>query len=105
MSEEDFPGVTLEEAKQCVPPGWVKLIEDLYAQMPSKCLVHQVKSKFGGLRFYVSRSTKEFDKLIDAAEYKSLKICNICGEPGMFDPEASVKFHCRCNEHKDTKAE
>lgn len=42
----------------------------------------QVKEKFGGLRFYVGPATDEIFAAIDAAEARSLKTCETCGQPG-----------------------
>ena len=39
----------------------------------------QVKSKFGGLRFYVSTSNEKINDLIDFAERDSYKVCENCG--------------------------
>jgi len=39
----------------------------------------QVKEKFGGLRFYMTTSTDEMDKLVDLAEEESYKTCEQCG--------------------------
>ena len=44
--------------------------------------LHQVKEKFGGLRFYVGASTPEMEKRIDQAEEESFQTCENCGEPG-----------------------
>jgi hypothetical protein len=43
----------------------------------------QVKEKFGTLRFYLSASTDEMEKLIDEAETLSAKTCEDCGQPGV----------------------
>ena len=42
----------------------------------------QVKEKYGTLRFYMTTSTDEMDKLIDEAEAASATICEDCGAPG-----------------------
>lgn len=44
--------------------------------------VHQVKEKFGTLRYYCSGTSEETERLIDIAEAKSAKTCELCGEPG-----------------------
>lgn len=43
--------------------------------------IHQIKEKFGGLRFYASRYTDELRKMIDEAEEKSYETCEECGKP------------------------
>ena len=42
----------------------------------------QVKEKFGGLRFYVDRSTDKHYNYISMAESMSYRTCEICGNPG-----------------------
>lgn len=42
----------------------------------------QVKEKFGTLRFYMSSSTDEMEKIIDEAERKSAETCETCGSTG-----------------------
>ena len=43
--------------------------------------IHQIKEKFGGLRFYASHYTDELRKMIDEAEEKSYVTCEQCGKP------------------------
>lgn len=45
-------------------------------------MVTQVKEKYGGLRFYLTVSTKKMDELISKAEADSLHICEECGAEG-----------------------
>lgn len=73
-----------------VSPGWrirvAKLINDcLAAGWDGE--VHQVKEKFGGLRFYVGSASNEVDKLIEEAEDESYKICSECGKEGELRPK------------------
>lgn len=42
----------------------------------------QIKSKFAGLRFYMTSGTDEMYRLIDEAEKKSYTICENCGAKG-----------------------
>lgn len=62
--------------------GWEglvdELIEDLVELGWDKDL-HQVKEKFGGLRFYIGSQTAEIAARISEAETKSLVICGDCG--------------------------
>ena len=74
----------MKSIKGCVPDGWLplvtKLIKDLDA-LEEEIYVMQIKEKFGGLRFYIG--PYEDDKimeLIDAAEKKSLSMCQSCGK-------------------------
>ena len=70
--------------------GWFDLIHELCSSIqkeldtnhpcPGDFGVDQIKEKFGGLRFYVHSSTEKIYKLIDQAESKSYKTCEVCGK-------------------------
>lgn len=45
-------------------------------------LLAQVKEKFGALRIYIDHPTEVTRELVAIAEGKSLKTCELCGEPG-----------------------
>lgn len=72
----------------CHPPdGWVEMLDELCANLQKSGMdlskVSQIKSKFGGLRFYVDAPQTEQQKaLIEQAEILSLKLCTQCGKPG-----------------------
>ena len=66
------------------PLGWM----DMVIELTEKCLklqpdlqILQIKSKFGGLRFYVGSALNEVHDLIDEAENKSYSLCEECGMP------------------------
>jgi hypothetical protein len=68
-----------------VGAGWYDIVLDLdkqLAKIDPNYEIHQVKEKFGGLRFYCSLETKEANDLIRLAEKKAYKTCEICGKPG-----------------------
>lgn len=73
-----------------VGPGWFPLLAELDAQLARldpAYVVHQCKSKFGGLRFYADTTLEgaiadEFAALIRAAETASQTRCEECGAPG-----------------------
>jgi ribosomal protein L37AE/L43A len=44
--------------------------------------VVQVKTKFGGLRYYTNWSIKEIDDIIEKYEIESYSTCEFCGKPG-----------------------
>ena len=44
--------------------------------------IHQIKEKFGGLRFYVGPASDSLLNAIEDAESLSFTICEDCGEPG-----------------------
>ena len=68
--------------------GWKKLYEPIieyiieynktHEDNPIK--IHQIKEKFGGLRFYTNYCTEELDRMIDKAEDESYNVCEICGK-------------------------
>ena len=71
-----------------LPEGWEDLMEELCEALEpifaanEELSVGQVKEKFGGLRFYIDGYSDEAEKAIHAAEIKSTKTCQFCGEPG-----------------------
>ena len=71
-----------EDVLGCVGPGWAgilnALIDDLF-KLGWNGHVHQVKEKFGGLRFYIGGASSEiFDRIGDAEE-ESMETCEDCG--------------------------
>lgn len=77
-----------------VGDGWYHILDDLCKELlafvPPEFKVTQVKTKFGGLRFYF----KPFDideideparKLIAKTESLSYETCEECGAPAMLD--------------------
>jgi hypothetical protein len=65
--------------------GWYQLLIDLCTELKKANFtgyILQIKSKFGGLRFYISSPTREQYHLIHKAEESSFTICEICGRQG-----------------------
>ena len=73
--------------------GWFRIIDglcghidSLIANMPKdereQYVVHQIKEKFGGLRFYTSKSTPEMAQAIRGAEVSAIITCERCGCKG-----------------------
>lgn len=58
------------------------LINQLPENTQKQFEVHQIKEKFGQLRFYTSFGNDDIYKAITEAEELSGKICEECGEPG-----------------------
>jgi len=84
--------------------GWFELLDNLMDEIKKidvnrSVSVHQVKEKFGGLRFYIEGGNEEVDNLIDEAEEKSYKICEICGKEGELCV-ASHWYKTVCNDHR-----
>jgi hypothetical protein len=63
--------------------------------------VDQVKEKFGRLRFYENSRNQRIAELIEQAEEQSLRICDICGQPGTLRKD--MPWRTRCDEHIDTR--
>lgn len=68
--------------------GWKKLYEPIieYIQEYNKTHednpieIHQIKEKYGSLRFYTNYYTEDLRKMIDNAEHESYYTCEICGK-------------------------
>lgn len=95
---------TVEDVlKSNVPLGWHPLVEKLIhdlLQLGWNRELHQIKEKFGGLRFYTGDTPSDCFGLILEAESQSMKTCEVCGDVG---ERLTIKHivTTRCNEHKD----
>ena len=58
----------------------------------------QVKEKFGTLRFYMNSGTDTMYKIIEKAEAKSAKTCEVCGKPGKL--RGTGWLYTSCRKHK-----
>jgi len=59
----------------------------------------QVKEKYGTLHFYTNGFTDKMNELVNKAELKSQKICEICGKPGKLRGGYYIQVLCKkCNE-------
>ena len=84
--------------------GWYPLIVRLDAQLAAldpEYTVHQVKEKFGGLRFYMSSEAdpdvqEAMRALIDEAEQASVRICEDCGSAGELSRSAGGWHQTLC---------
>lgn len=69
-----------------VDDGWIDLIDELVTDLEDSDDVfpeiYQIKSKFGGLRFYVGEASDDQHEAIRHYENKSLAVCELCGDPG-----------------------
>ena len=77
--------------------GWDKLIDPLIKQCEVEDTeIHQIKEKFGGLRFYVSSTASLLlKKMIDIAEQQSYHVCERCGKEGKLRTDRSwIKTLC-----------
>ncbi len=95
--------------------GWFELLwqlsaqlEVLIAKLPNSeqdaYTPTNIKEKFGGLRFYMTRLTPEMDRAIREAERQSIHTCEQCGKPGMRLVQDKLIL-TRCLEHAPPKSE
>ncbi|MCB0930160.1 MAG: hypothetical protein KDB70_20115 [Mycobacterium sp.] len=71
--------------------GWYPIIvrlDEQLAEIDPDYELHQVKSKYAGLRYYFCTSApdsarKRMDELVDVAETLCEKTCEFCGTPGV----------------------
>lgn len=67
------------------PPGWIPLVVNLHKQILSLLpdyKIHQVKEKFGTLRYYIDQHTDLVWHFIHEAEKQSAITCAMCSQPG-----------------------
>jgi len=97
-----------------VDDGWFKLIYQLCKDIqrvidntPDEALkdfqVVQVKEKFGSLRFYCGAATSEIHDLIQEAEAKSSRVCELCGKRGSMSVSNSGWYKTLCPYHRWTR--
>lgn len=83
----DFPKLYALQVWPSCGDGWYTLIRELSEKLESMIedqyvCATQIKEKFGGLRFYMTCATDEAWDLIEDAEERSYKICEVCGHEG-----------------------
>lgn len=90
------------------PQGWRALVEELHHKLIEyypEYQIHQIKEKYGGLRFYTDVSYSKGDEgsaLLLEYENRSINTCDVCGNPGT---TKSVGFFIatRCEEHRESE--
>ena len=99
----------------CIAPdGWKDLVlrtDEMLAYMDPDYEIHQVKEKFGTLRYYYE-SKYEYDSIqgqimqaiASYAEQNSSIICEICGKCGSLD-DSQYYIRTLCKEHKENRNE
>lgn len=68
-----------------IQSGWYGLIKNLIVELIEAGWdkeIHQVKQKFGTLRFYIGGSTDRIWEIIREYERVSAVTCEVCGEVG-----------------------
>ncbi len=95
-----------------VGDGWFNIVYELSKKLEALIVAlpddqreltraSQVKEKFGGLRFYMTSSTDEMDRLIDDAETECYKTCEKCGAPGK--PRKGGWISTLCDAHDEER--
>jgi hypothetical protein len=101
----DFPllyPATLNEWMLEAPEGWRDLLYELSRRINGKPgQVQQVKSKFGGLRYYYRERDNEVTAAIRDAVAAAWMTCEVCGAAGALRREGSWWLMVRCEEHAD----
>jgi hypothetical protein len=62
---------------------------------------HQIKEKFGGLRFYYGGGDSDIYAMVRMAEYMSFRMCEACGAPGKLRGGGWIST--LCDEHAKPK--
>jgi len=97
---QEFKIVTIDEVKAFVGVGWSSIIDSLIKDLFTlgwNGELHQVKEKFGGLRFYIGPGSHDIFERIDVAETYSYITCEVCGNLGV--PRDSGWIKTLCDEH------
>lgn len=85
-------------------PGWHEIIARLHGALletDPDYQIHQIKEKFGGLRFYTGGLSPEGHDAIAEAERQSFTVCEECGESGDLDTRTYwVKTLCEVHKEK-----
>ena len=103
----DFPLLYKNNMYFEVDDGWFELLyrlsQELECQLkfrsdPPKCEdfphVDQVKTKYGGLRFYTSNIPGYMQDIIDMYETESYTVCEDCGKPGTATGRGWIRTLC-----------
>ena len=90
-----------------IPPGWqglVCLLDDELAKIAPDYVLHQVKSKFGTLRYYIDKqSVEDLEAVNDVIrKYENIadNACEVCGQPGTRGTNKWA-VTTRCEDHKE----
>ena len=91
-----------------VGKGWHTLVKELIKELFYLGWdgdLHQIKEKFGGLRFYIGKTNDALDKAIQRAEIESLSICERCGKPGRLRDEGWLLTLCdKCHDERPNRS-
>jgi hypothetical protein len=79
------------------PEGWLPLADRLIIDLVAlgwDMDLHQIKEKYGGLRFYIGDRSNDIDDRITQAEIESMHTCQICGNLGELRTEGWYSTLC-----------
>ena len=105
-----YPLIFAERPGIACGDGWFDLLDVLCERLQDwtdrngapQVAAHQVKEKFGELRFYPRDASQEQRGMIWMAESMSSRICEQCGRPGALLVAGAVMT--RCPEHTPADA-
>ena len=74
-------GIECGEGWKCLYEPIIEWIEkyNINKDKEQQIEIHQIKEKFGGLRFYCNFYTDELIEMIRNAEKESFRVCEFCG--------------------------
>jgi hypothetical protein len=82
------------------PKGWDNLVAECHLALKAidpSYEIHQIKEKFGGLRYYCSLNTDEAKRLVRQAEEAAWGTCQECGvreiEANVTEKTVGVAWH------------
>ena len=77
----DLFGAECGEGWKCLYEPIIEWIEkyNINKDKEQQIEIHQIKEKFGGLRFYCNFYTDELKEMIRNAEQESFRVCEFCG--------------------------
>jgi hypothetical protein len=100
-----------------VGEGWWPILEALCGNIQShidwwnknretrpvveQVVVHQIKEKFGGLRFYYEGGDEQISGMVTMAEAWAYHSCETCGKPGKTTSAGWIRV--ACEEHTKAK--
>ncbi len=120
FANEDFRGGNLSHTAKYLPSikltadfcsigeGWLQIIHDLVRDLIKLGWdrdIHQIKEKFGGLRFYIGTGTDAMHDRISVAEAESFKTCEGCGTTENVESKGDwITTQCApCRAERDAK--
>lgn len=79
--------------------GWYELIEKTLEKITKEdkekiVTIVQLKEKYGGLRIYIRGGNEKIFEIINEAEKKSIKTCELCGKKGKQDNKERIITLC-----------